>query len=232
MTPSPEQAYVYESRSIDPPRRDSTAEHVAGILRAEIADGRRQPGDKLPEAELCERHQVSRNTLREAFQQLTHERLVVHNLNRGFKVRRPSAADLADIYRLRRVLECGAIASAVITPDRLAGLQRAVTDGRRAAERHDGRAVGSANIQFHRAIGALAESARVDEVMDQVLAELRLVFHVMGNPGDFHLPYLPRNSEILDCLTEHDVMRAGDLLSDYLDDAEKQLRTAYESLSA
>ncbi|ADD45969.1 GntR family transcriptional regulator [Stackebrandtia nassauensis] len=228
MTTPPPESFVYESRTVDPPTRNSTAEFVAGLLRTEIADGKRQPGDKLPEAELCELHQVSRNTLREAFQLLTHERLVIHNLNRGFKVRRPSAEDLSDIYRVRRVIECGAIRSAVIVPERLAGLQRAVADGERAAKQHDGRAVGSANIQFHRSIGSLAESARIDEVMNQVLAELRLVFHVMGNHGDFHLPYLPRNREILDCLAEHDIMRASQLLSNYLDDAEEQLQAAYE----
>lgn len=229
MTPPPDESYVYQSRTVGPPTRNSTAEFVAGLLRAEIADGTRAPGDKLPESELCELHEVSRNTLREAFQQLTHERLVVHNLNRGFKVRRPTAADLADIYRVRRVVECGAIRSAVISREAIGRLKRAVADGERAAELGDGRAVGSANIQFHRAIGAMADSARVDEMMDQVLAELRLVFHVMGNLGDFHLPYLPRNKEIVEALIEHDIMRASDLLSDYLDDAEKQLRTAYEA---
>ena len=227
MTPPASESYVYESRSIDPPSRTSTAEYVAARLRNQIADGQLAPGDKLSESRLCTEHDVSRNTLREALQLLSHDRLIVHNLNRGFNVRKPTAADLADIYRVRRLIECGAIRSADLLPERLAGMRRAVADGERGARLSDGPAVASANIQFHRAIGALAESARVDQVMDQVLAELRLVFHVMGTPGAFHLPYLPRNREIVDALAEHDILRAHDLLARYLDDAEDQLQTAY-----
>lgn len=225
MTSSPDESPDAAPRTI----RDSAAEYAASMLRSEIAEGRRHPGDKLPEPELCESYQVSRNTLREAFQLLTRERLVAHRLNKGFRVRRPAVADLADIFRVRRVVEVGAVRAAVIVPDRLAGLHRAVADGEGAARRHDGRGVGSANIRFHRAIGALVDSDRVDELMRQVLAELRLVFHVMGNPGDFHLAYLPRNREILASLAEHDILRAAQLLSDYLDDAEHQLRAAYRT---
>ncbi|MGH8876540.1 MAG: GntR family transcriptional regulator [Stackebrandtia sp.] len=230
MTPPANESYVYESRTIDPPSRNSTAQFVASRLRDQIADGKLLPGDKLSESKLCAEHDVSRNTLRESFQLLSHDRLVVHNLNRGFNVRKPSSEDLADIYRVRRLIECGAIRTANILPERLAGLRRAVSDGERAGKISDGPGVASANIQFHRAIGALAESARVDQVMNQVLAELRLVFHVMGTPGDFHLPYLPRNRKILRALAEHDILQAHDLLATYLNDAEHQLQTTYESM--
>ncbi|HET9142050.1 GntR family transcriptional regulator, partial [Actinophytocola sp.] len=67
--------------------RTSTAERVAGILRDRIMEGHLRPGDKLSEEEITRRLGISRNTLREAFRLLGHERLLEHQLNRGVFVR-------------------------------------------------------------------------------------------------------------------------------------------------
>ncbi len=67
--------------------RASTAEKVADILRDMVMEGRVLPGTKLAEDSIADALQVSRNTLREAFRLLNHERLVVHELNRGVFVR-------------------------------------------------------------------------------------------------------------------------------------------------
>jgi len=67
---------------------------------------------------------------------------------------------------------------------------------------------------------------RLDEFMTQLLAELRLVFHVMKNPRQFHEPYLIRNCELLTILQSGEYTRARALLAAYLADAETQLTTA------
>jgi DNA-binding GntR family transcriptional regulator len=69
--------------------------------------------------------------------------------------------------------------------------------------------LGTANIAFHQALVAIAGSPRFDELMRGLLAELRLVFHVMDDPRWFHKPYLARNQEILDVLTVGDGPRAA-----------------------
>jgi DNA-binding GntR family transcriptional regulator len=63
--------------------------------------------------------------------------------------------------------------------------------------------------------------------MRGVLAELRLVFHVMANPRWFHEPYLSRNRDILAALERGNGVEAEHLLAKYLDDAERQLVEAY-----
>lgn len=63
--------------------RTSTAERVSDILRSRIAEGFFPPGTRLSEDSIGGALGVSRNTLREAFRLLTHERLLVHELNRG-----------------------------------------------------------------------------------------------------------------------------------------------------
>jgi DNA-binding GntR family transcriptional regulator len=82
-------------------------------------------------------------------------------------------------------------------------------------------------MMFHQAVGALAASPRVDELMRGILAELRLVFHLMADPRRLHAPYLERNREVLAALESGDVQGAERLLFKYLDDSEQVLVEAY-----
>ncbi|MFG3436743.1 GntR family transcriptional regulator [Nonomuraea sp. NPDC047897] len=207
--------------------RSSTAERVADILRDRISEGFFVPGQRLSEESISEALGVSRNTLREAFRLLGHERLLEHRLNRGVFVRMLSAEDVADLYRVRRVIE-GAAVRRVPTPEQLAHIKDALADAERAAERDDWQGVGTANIRFHQALVTLNESPRLDEAMRQLLAELRLVFHVMHNPRAFHEPFVERNRRLLELLESGRSEEAAAYLDGYLDEAEKQLVRAYE----
>ncbi|WP_067807770.1 GntR family transcriptional regulator [Actinomadura formosensis] len=208
--------------------RSSTAARVAGLLREQITDGRLVPGARLPEEDLCRAVKVSRNTMREAFRMLAQERLLVHEFNRGVFVRRVTADALADLYRVRRILECEGVRCAPdAPPEALARLEAAVLDGERAAGAGRWADVGTADIRFHQALAALVGSPRVDEMIRHLLAEMRLVFHEMGSPREFHEPYLARNRRLHDLMARGDLAAAERELRSYLDDAEAQLTKAY-----
>ncbi len=218
--------------------RASTAGRVADVLRTRITEGSLAPGTRLSEEDIGAALGVSRNTLREAFRLLGHERLLVHEFNRGVFVGKLTVEDVHDLYQLRRILECGAVRRAAerYAPDEL-GTDRwtrllepardAVEEGEAAAARGQWVAVGTANMHFHQAVSALAESPRVDEAMGQLLAELRLVFHVMAAPQAFHEAYLPGNRRILELLAAGDLTGAESAMAGYLDAAEAQLVAAY-----
>ncbi|KUF14216.1 GntR family transcriptional regulator [Streptomyces silvensis] len=199
--------------------RTSTAERVADILRSRIAEGYFSPGTRLSEDSIGGALGVSRNTLRESFRLLTHERLLVHELNRGVFVRVLSVDDVEDIYRTRRLVECAVVRGLGRPPYAVDGLAAAVSEGRAAASRRDWKGVSTANIHFHRELVALAGSARTDELMRSVFAELRLAFHVVDDPRLLHEPYLVRNQEILEALRSGLGPKAERLLAVYLDDS-------------
>ncbi|MFE4661231.1 GntR family transcriptional regulator [Streptomyces hydrogenans] len=207
--------------------RTSTAERVADILRTRIAEGFFPPGTRLSEESIGGALGVSRNTLREAFRLLTHERLLVHELNRGVFVRVLAVDDVEDIYRTRRLVECAVVRGLGDPPFPLDGLAAAVAEGEAAARAGDWRAVSTANIHFHRELVALASSARTDELMRSVLAELRLAFHVVDDPRTLHEPYLARNKEILEALRAGERAAAEGLLARYLDDSIRRVAAAY-----
>ncbi|AWS45018.1 GntR family transcriptional regulator [Streptosporangium subroseum] len=208
--------------------RSSTAERVADVLRERIAEGLFVPGQRLSEETIGVALGVSRNTLREAFRLLGHERLLEHRLNRGVFVRVLSVEDVADVYRVRRVIECAAVRhSGNAGPQALALIGEAVEEATRAAAEGRWQDVGTANIRFHQMLAALNGSARLDETMRQLLAELRLVFHVMKNPRAFHEPFVARNLRLLELMRAGHAAEAERELESYLDDAEELLVKAY-----
>lgn len=209
--------------------RSSTAERVAAILRERIMAGALPPSSRLSEDTISQALGVSRNTLREAFRLLAHERLLVHELNRGVFVRRLTAEDVADVFRVRRLVELGAVGSFGGTAPDMSSLRSALQEARDAAGAGRWLDVGTANMHFHLGLAALAGSERAGEVMKQVLAELRLVFLVMPDPRRFHEPYIERNAEICRLLEAGDVAAAQDALARYLDDAERELLAAVSS---
>ncbi|MCW2894188.1 MAG: hypothetical protein QOG28_788 [Trebonia sp.] len=210
----------------------STAGRVTDILRTYITQGLFPPGTRLPEEAIGRALGVSRNTLREAFALLSHERLAVHHMNRGVFVPTLTRGDVSDIYTLRRLIEGGA-ARLAGTADLAA--RQAVCDAVDSAEAHAAAGqwldVRTEDLRFHQAIAGLAGSSRVDELMRRALAELRLIFHAMEPPEQFHRPYLERNRSIAESIMRGDGETAGGDLLRYLADAEAQILAAYNTPS-
>jgi DNA-binding GntR family transcriptional regulator len=207
-----------------------TADRVASLLRDNIMEGVFPPGTRLSEEVIGQALGVSRNTLREAFRLLCHERLAVHELNRGIFVPVLTTEDVVDLYRLRRLVEGSAIRMAdQATASARRAVAAGVADGEAAAAAGDWQGVRSADLHFHQAVAALAGSPRVDELMRRALTELRLVFHVMTDPERFHRPFLARNKVIADLVEAGDGVAAEKELLSYLESAEQQLLAAYRA---
>jgi DNA-binding GntR family transcriptional regulator len=157
---------------------------------------------------------------------LSHERLVEHRFNRGVFVRTLGADDVVDIFAARRLIQLAAVRSCVPDDPGLNAATAACDEARRAVDREDWRAVGSANIHFHRALASTLHSDRIDALMSALLAELRLGFLMMEEQDQFHSAYISRNAEIVTLLRQGNTDAAERTLARYLDDAEKQLLAA------
>lgn len=203
--------------------RTSTVSKLADALRAQIIEGALPPGTQLAEHAAAKELGVSRNTLREAFRLLAHERLVIHEPHRGVFVRTLDADDVRDIYTTRRLVECAAVRTEGAPPQAVTEIRAAVEAAETAVAESRWHDVGTADLRFHSAIVALAGSRRLNDMMRRMLAELRLVFHVMADPHRFHEPYLHRNAAIATLIEQGRTGEAAEALTGYLDDAEAQL---------
>ena len=191
--------------------RRSTTEHVLSELRAAIIDGRIGPRAPLREVALAEAFGTGRSAIREALSALVQEGLVVSERNRGTWVRELSPADVVDVYRARDAIETAAVTAALErgTCD-LAGLRAALHELRTVCDR-DGtcspsQALIAADIDFHRALVALAESPRLSRAHEPLTAEAQMLlnWHPVYSGSD----YVDDHLQVLDAFDGGDPIAA------------------------
>ncbi len=202
-------------------------DRVSEQIRRKLVDGELTPGQRLSEAALSESLEISRNTLREAFRLLTKEGLLKHEPNRGVSVAIPSIAAIIDIYRVRRLIECQALAQAYPRHPARKRLREAVDKALRCRGEGDWRGVGTANMEFHQAIVELADSERLNEMFSHLLAELRLAFGLLNDPEFLHAPYVDSNVKIVELFEAGKPQEAAAALGDYLVHSERIVLAAY-----
>ncbi|MDX8056288.1 GntR family transcriptional regulator [Lentzea sp. BCCO 10_0798] len=204
--------------------RVSTAERVADFVRTRVMEGDLPPGTRLSEEALRTALGVARNTLREAFRLLTRERLLVHEHSRGVFVRTPDVADIVDLYAARRVIEGGALTAWSTAPEeKRQAVRDAVRFQQESARAERWSDVATGNVRFHLAITGLVGSARLDEEVRRLLAEMRLVFHHMGDQREFYENYVQLNRDILELADGGAAGAAEEALRKYFDIAEQHL---------
>jgi DNA-binding GntR family transcriptional regulator len=209
--------------------RTSAVDQVAGRLRAMIADGRLPQGEHLREMPLADAFSVSRTTVRDAIRALAAEGLVTHEFHRGAIVTVLSDDDIADVYRVRRLLELSALAE-MANGDDAAGerVEAALAACEAAAEAADYSGFVEGELAYHAAIVGYHGSPRIDQFFSNVLASLRLALSVLGadrRPSTTQT-LARRYREIFDTARRGDIPAAQRLLGAHLDAYEARLRSS------
>ena len=150
----------------------TNAVRVQSELREAILAGSLPPGARLRAEPLAERLRTSRTPVREALILLAREGLVDIEPRRGAIVRAFDAADLADLYDVRALIEPHAARRAAtrIGPDELARL-REVCAAAEARGADDDAAVEdqvALNEEFHRIVVTAAGSPRLEAALRAV----------------------------------------------------------------
>lgn len=162
-----------DGRIVAPP---SMAELATQALRAMILSGELGLGERLVEAKLTDRLGVSRPPLREAFQTLTHEGLVVPHPRRGVIVRPLTRHDVYEIVTLREELESFAvrIGIPVRSPERLQACRDALAAFEAAGREGDEGVFTQRKYDFHQSIVALAGHDRLTETYRALSLQVQL----------------------------------------------------------
>jgi DNA-binding GntR family transcriptional regulator len=160
--------------------RQTTGEEVAGVLRELVMSGELEPGAPLREAALSQRFEVSRRTVRDALAILEREGLARHHRHRGAFVTQFGAADIIDLYRVRRTME---LAAAQQAPHASAAARAALDDAfaRLADATRLGRAseIVLRDLNFHRAVVGLLGSDRFDRFFAEISVEMRYALSIL-----------------------------------------------------
>jgi DNA-binding GntR family transcriptional regulator len=205
---------------VRPLDRSTTGAQVERAVREMILDGSLEPGTHLREQQLARALGVSRNTLREALRSLVEQGLVTHHPHRGVVVTDLAADDIADLFRLRRVLESDGLA--VIDAGGVESLDRA-TDAF-AASLATGDVVEALehDFAFHRILVGALGSTRLSAAHMRTQGELRLVMLQLDR--DYEPPQVDEHRAIVNALAAGDRLGAATALAEHLDRAQQRLQ--------
>lgn len=143
-------------------------EPMVSALRERILDGDLQPGERLVEAALTERHGAARHTVRAALRVLAAEGLVRVEPNKGARVRALDEATLTGLYDLRTAIEAEAARRLEEVP---AEAHAALEVMRRSTRWSD---IAEAHLDLHHALVRASGSARLTEAHRALQGEERL----------------------------------------------------------
>ncbi|MBD2792898.1 GntR family transcriptional regulator [Xenorhabdus sp. 42] len=208
------------------------SKRIAETIRNKLVVGELLPGQRLSEATLSKQLEISRNTLREVFRLLTQEGLLKHEPNRGVFVATPDIASIIDIYRVRQLVECQALAQSYPMHPSVAKMKQAVDSAQQCRDKQDWIGAGTANMHFHAAIVELTDSERLIAFYRNISAELRLAFGVLNDPELLYAPYIDKNAHILELINSDQNKLAANKMKEYLELSERTVLAAYTRKSS
>ncbi|TBL75995.1 GntR family transcriptional regulator [Paenibacillus thalictri] len=142
-------------------------EQVAAALRKAIFSGELQVGQELTQEEVAQQLGISRMPVREAFQILERDGLLLLRKRRAI-VQGLTVDDLVDHYDIRSLLEGEAAARAAVRKKDMQDIAGAQAQVEKAAAAKNTADYLSANEAFHRAIWEASESARLEGLLSQL----------------------------------------------------------------
>ena len=164
----------------------SVQQQAASKLRAAILAGVFQPGERLVEADLCERLGVSRPSVREALRSLEAEKLVAIVPNRGPLVPLITWEQAKEIYQVRVLLEGEAAAAFAqrATPESVRRMQGALADFLKADKDNDAVERINATSRFYEEILNGCGNSVIRDILNGLLARITFLrSRSMSAPG-------------------------------------------------
>jgi GntR family carbon starvation induced transcriptional regulator len=107
----------HRQRTDKPPEVRTLASQLTDQIQRDIIRGELAPNSKLKLTELSRRYSTGVIPLREALSRLVRSGFVTAEDQRGFRVTGISEAELLDITRVRRLLECEALRDSIARAD-------------------------------------------------------------------------------------------------------------------
>ncbi|GIE86330.1 GntR family transcriptional regulator [Actinoplanes regularis] len=205
----------------------STASQARDTLRDAILRGEYLPGERLVEAQLCERLQASRFNVRAALQDLAAEGLVEVQRNRGAQVRKVSMAEAVEITEVRMVVEglIAARAAERVTPDQATELDEIAVLMRRAVEAGEYRRYSDLNVRLHALVREIAGHQTADRIVETLRGQLvRHQYMLSLLPGRPQMS-LPQHERIIAAIRDHDAKVAEAAMREHIASVIEALRS-------
>jgi DNA-binding GntR family transcriptional regulator len=199
----------------------STTDRVYTELRRLIISGTCAPGQALNEKAVADQLGVSRSPVREAFQRLVTERLLLSERNKSVTVNRFTDADIQEIYDARTAIESHAARTIIdagsakvdLTAEHLEGKLLAL---REELDHGDRLAVAQADLSFHQTLVACGGNSRLIAAYDLLSAETLTCMAWLENAKPSGDELVQDHSDFIDALRAHDPGQITTIIAQHL----------------
>ena len=189
-------------------------ERVAAVLRREIFEGLLAGGAELAQEEIAARLGISRMPVREAFQILERDGLLIRKTHYRAVVRPVTEADVRDHYQARAFIEGELAARACAHPESYATIETAIAHAEGAVRKGEPTYMRAA-IDFHRAIWTASGSNTMAMVASQLWTWGITPYFLELVPAAVD-DSVREHRELLDVIRSGDVERVRRLMSEHI----------------
>jgi DNA-binding GntR family transcriptional regulator len=163
-----------------PLARKPLADEVYTILRRKIIRRELRPGSRITEGEITELLGVSRTPVREAFQRLAYDELLLLQPGRSPQVKPITVRSIDEAYPLIAVLEGLAIRLACrrLTEADLRHMEALTVEMERCGRTHDTESLMAADNGFHGVLHERSENTRLQKVVGDLRRRLQRLEYV------------------------------------------------------
>ena len=202
-------------------RPKTLKENALESLRDAITADLLKPGERLVERALCESMGVSRTVVRECIRHLESERLVVGIPNAGYVVATIGRDEVEEIYQIRSMLECAAVASCATqaTADTVSQLRRLCDEITQSLERQDVLQALKVTCEFYEVIFTTGGKTVSWDLVEQLNARISRLRALTLSQGERRTRGPENLRNIVDAIEQQDASRAAELCASHLEGA-------------
>ncbi|MFB7893603.1 GntR family transcriptional regulator [Microbacterium sp. NPDC056044] len=199
----------------------SVADAAEAHLRRLLFSGALKAGQELRDTVLAKELGIARPTARTAVLRLISEGLLEREPGHSARVRSFTAADVRDIYAVRRLLEFEAVRVITVEGRSTTQVAGALTAFARAGDSWE--AGPDADTLFHTAVVAAAGSPRLTRTFEGLASEMRLMIGLLRSRYSSLSELYDEHAGLLAALESGDTDHALSLWAEHIDDAEGYL---------
>lgn len=201
----------------------SVVDAAANRLRTSLFAGEYEAGQELKDTRLASDFGIARPTARAVVQQLVAERMLERPPGHSARVRSFDASQVADIYRVRRLIELDSVRSARENGAALSGVAEALAGFEASDLGDDWVRIAQADVAFHAAVVRAGGSRRLEEFFDTVASESRLLIGLLRGHYEGGAALHAEHARLLELLADAPIAEVEAAWREHLEDAERYL---------
>jgi len=212
--------------AVSPPA--ALPDRIYATLKHRILTCSMLPGERIVEKELCKEMQVSRTPLREAFNRLALEGLIVLSPYRGYAVAPVTVTGYQELCELRRIVEGGTAARAaeMATPEDVQRMVEMAETRYTPGDRESYLAYLRKNSAFHLALVQSTKNRQLEAIVMSALDRHQRPLYLGLDVGIDGGASTNEHIEIANAVGAHDMDKARKLMVKHIAKAEDRIVAA------